>query len=75
MNGIPDEFSLEQNYPNPFNPITRIDFSILEAEMVSLKIFDIFGRSISKKPSLKAKGVYVVKTGNKIFRHCLLKEF
>jgi hypothetical protein len=47
---IPNEFSLMQNYPNPFNPTTKIRFAIpqnLSGKFVSLKVFDITGKSVS----------------------------
>ncbi|MCG6958975.1 T9SS type A sorting domain-containing protein, partial [bacterium BMS3Abin03] len=40
------EFKLKQNYPNPFNAITIIKYSIPEASIVRMKIFDILGREI-----------------------------
>ena len=42
--GIPAEFSLLQNYPNPFNPVTTIEFELVKACNVSIKVFDISGR-------------------------------
>ncbi len=39
-------FQLAQNTPNPFNPDTRIDFQILRAGDVSLRIFDLQGRLV-----------------------------
>jgi hypothetical protein len=44
---FPAEFILYQNYPNPFNPITKISFSIPDAEFLTLKVFDILGRNIA----------------------------
>ena len=41
-------FSLSQNYPNPFNPITTINFSVLESENISLIVYDISGKEVSK---------------------------
>lgn len=43
----PMEYALSQNYPNPFNPLTMIDYSLREAGMVSLTIYDILGRRVA----------------------------
>lgn len=43
---IPTEYTLSQNYPNPFNPVTKINFSIPETGLVTLKVFDITGRNV-----------------------------
>jgi len=40
-------FQLYQNYPNPFNPTTKIKFSILVPEFVSLKVFDVLGNEVA----------------------------
>ncbi len=42
----PYTFSLGQNYPNPFNPITTIPFTLEEAGLVRLSIYDLLGREI-----------------------------
>lgn len=54
--GVPGEFRLAQNYPNPFNPTTTIEFDLpsgLDAEITSLKIFDLLGREVNTLVSEK----------------------
>ncbi len=43
---IPSEFNLEQAYPNPFNSSTRIGFTLPNAGVATLTIFDISGREV-----------------------------
>ena len=43
----PSNLSLQQNYPNPFNPTTTIDFSLLTASQVSLKVYDLMGALVA----------------------------
>lgn len=40
-------FNLSQNYPNPFNPSTQIQYSIAEAGLVNIRVFDILGRQVA----------------------------
>ena len=47
INTQPVSFSLEQNYPNPFNPVTEIKYGIPRAEFVSIKVFDMSGKTVS----------------------------
>ena len=44
---IPIGFSLFQNYPNPFNSNTVIYFTLPEAGMISLSVFDPLGREVA----------------------------
>ena len=48
LTGVPLEFALHQNYPNPFNPETTLGFALPKATRISLVIYDIGGREISK---------------------------
>jgi aminopeptidase N len=43
----PLSYRLEQNYPNPFNPATRFEFSIADARLVTLKIYDVIGKEVA----------------------------
>jgi hypothetical protein len=42
---IPD-FNLAQNTPNPFNKSTTIKYELSHRQMVSLKVYDVFGNEI-----------------------------
>lgn len=44
---IATEYRLQQNYPNPFNPSTKIEYSIPQSGLVSLKVYDILGNEIA----------------------------
>ncbi len=66
-------------YPNPFNSDLRIDYNLVRAGELSLKIFDLAGREVAEllrgsdyqsgwhsatwKPSKIGAGVYVVRLG------------
>ena len=57
---ISSEIKIE-NYPNPFNPSTIINFSIPQAAIVSLQVFDILGNEIQNLVNeSKEPGVYRV---------------
>ncbi|KAA3618655.1 MAG: T9SS C-terminal target domain-containing protein [Calditrichaeota bacterium] len=43
---IPEEFALGNNYPNPFNPETTINFSLVKAENVTLRIYNATGQLV-----------------------------
>lgn len=42
-----NEFCLNQNYPNPFNPVTCINYTLINTEFVSLKVYDVLGNEIT----------------------------
>ena len=45
---IPDGYKLHEAYPNPFNPVTSISYSLPEAAMVGITIFDMLGKEVTR---------------------------
>ena len=45
-NLLQSKFILGQNYPNPFNPFTKIKYSIPNADLIQIKVFDMLGNEI-----------------------------
>ena len=43
---LPEGYELLQNYPNPFNPTTTLRFSVPEASVVKLAVYDVLGREV-----------------------------
>jgi hypothetical protein len=73
---LPEQLVLHNAYPNPFNPSTLIRFDLLDANMVSLDIFDLNGKQVSSlineymipgnhqiswNPGNLSSGVYIAK--------------
>jgi len=57
----PAVFALEQNYPNPFNPSTNINFSIAEASVVKIAVYNLLGQEVAELVNeFKAAGLYTV---------------
>jgi len=46
--GLPAKYVLSQNYPNPFNPVTKIDFEIPADSRVTVAVYDLSGKEITK---------------------------
>lgn len=44
----PGTFGLSQNYPNPFNPSCQIEYELPSAGFVTLTVYDLFGRVVTK---------------------------
>jgi len=40
------DYNLEQNYPNPFNPTTKIVYTLKEAGLVKLSVYNILGNEL-----------------------------
>jgi hypothetical protein len=45
---LPLAYLLMQNYPNPFNPSTTISFALPQEGFVTLTVYDITGREVTK---------------------------
>ena len=55
----PSKFALKQNYPNPFNPSTTIEFDLPFTTEVTMVVFDVLGKEVSRIYNKE-----VVKAGN-----------
>ncbi len=54
-------YSLEQNYPNPFSESTYISYKLRRPSLVSLTVYDMFGRQVAVIINCKNKeaGKYI----------------
>jgi hypothetical protein len=61
LNELPAQSSLSQNYPNPFNPTTKIQFTIVNRQSITLKLYDVLGRAAATLVNeVKQPGTYTV---------------
>lgn len=44
---VPSLLSMEQNYPNPFRESTVISFKLRKPAVISLKVYDVYGREVA----------------------------
>jgi len=59
--GVPSAYALSQNYPNPFNPTTKIDYDLPYDGKVSITLYDLTGREVSKLVNeVKTAGYHTV---------------
>jgi hypothetical protein len=57
----PGSPQLSQNYPNPFNPVTNIEFTLPQAGLATVRIFDLLGREVvALLHQLKSPGTHSV---------------
>lgn len=56
---VAEKFTLSQNYPNPFNPSTKVQFSIPENGLVTMKIYNMLGQVVKDVINEKlSRGTY-----------------
>ena len=54
------QVELYPNYPNPFNPTTQLKYSIQEAGLVEILIFNSLGQKVaSLEKSIKQRGYHI----------------
>ena len=57
----PTKFELSQNYPNPFNPSTKIQYTVPQSGLVTMKVYNLLGELISTLVNEEqTSGVYEV---------------
>ena len=57
----PSLYKLYDNYPNPFNPSTTLRYSLPEASLTSIKIYDAVGKEVAVVVNeMKTAGTYQI---------------
>ncbi|HRI47481.1 MAG TPA: YCF48-related protein [Ignavibacteriaceae bacterium] len=57
----PNDFTLNQNYPNPFNPSTKIEFILEKKQQISVIVYDVLGREVTKLfEGVKNEGAHTI---------------
>lgn len=56
------DYRLAQNYPNPFNPSTRIEYGLKTRGLVTIQVYDVLGRVLSQRLSMKSKMQEIVRS-------------
>ncbi|HEX2788744.1 MAG TPA: YCF48-related protein [Ignavibacteria bacterium] len=66
-------YSLHQNYPNPFNPTTKINFEIPKSGYVTLIVYDLLGREMTRliNNEFRNSGVYEAIFDGSNFASCV----
>jgi hypothetical protein len=69
VSNLPSTYKLYQNYPNPFNPVTKIKYDLPMDSKVTLVVYDILGRQMTKLVSdeFKKSGTYTVEFNGQAF--------
>ena len=44
---VPDAFTIESAYPNPFNPSVNLDFTMPDAGLVKISVYNLLGREVA----------------------------
>jgi hypothetical protein len=59
---VPSQYALHQNFPNPFNPSTRIEFSLRESGLTTLKVYNLLGQEVRTlmQNEMTAAGTYAI---------------
>jgi hypothetical protein len=54
-------YALEQNYANPFNPSTTINYSIAEAGIVKIGVYNLLGQEVALPVNeFKEPGIHII---------------